>query len=287
MTTSPPTLRRRSWRATSTAASDVDLEDRLLLRGAALVPAGVHVDGHQGLGLVEDDVAAALQPDLAAEAVLELTLDLEVLEDGRLAVVELDAALARGARSWPPGRGCARTPRVESITMRSMSSVSESRTTRSTRSGSSYRRHGAGFSFMPVSISFQISSRPRTSRTKLTLRAPAPAVRTIRPMPGRTGRRASTFFSRCALLDVLDLARDALQVGAGHHDEVAAGDAQVRGDARALGADGGLGDLDDDLGADRELLGHLAGRVALLPRPLRWTPSSASSRAASSGIMSQ
>ena len=111
ITTSPPMLRRRSWRATSSAASVLTCRMASSCDVPALVPAGVDVDGDQRLGLVEDDVAAGLQPDLAAEGVLELALDVEVLEDRRVAVVELDACRARAARSAPPGRGCARTPR--------------------------------------------------------------------------------------------------------------------------------------------------------------------------------
>ena len=45
----------------------------------------------------------------------------------------------------------------------------------------------------------------------------------------------------------LDAARDADVVDGGHEDQVAAGDGDVAGDAGPLGADGVLGDLDDDL----------------------------------------
>src|SRR5918998_940634 len=50
-----------------------------------------------------------------------------------------------------------------------------------------------------------------------------------------------------ALLVALDLARDADVLDGRHVDEVAARQRDVRGDARALGGDGLLGDLDDDL----------------------------------------
>ena len=49
------------------------------------------------------------------------------------------------------------------------------------------------------------------------------------------------------LLTVLDAARDADMVDPGHHDEIAAGDADIGRDPRALGADRLLGDLDEDL----------------------------------------
>ena len=40
---------------------EVDFEDGVLLRSLALVVAGVHVDGDEGLGLVDHEVAAGLQ----------------------------------------------------------------------------------------------------------------------------------------------------------------------------------------------------------------------------------
>src|SRR5208283_3244789 len=54
--------------------------------------AGVDVDGHQGLGLVDDDGAAALEPDLGAQGLGDFVLNAEVLEERSLLGVELDAA---------------------------------------------------------------------------------------------------------------------------------------------------------------------------------------------------
>ena len=71
----------------------VGLEDGFLDVLGALVAAGVDVDGDERLGLVDDDVAAARQPDLAVEGVVDLLLDAEALEDGRRFGVVLDAAL--------------------------------------------------------------------------------------------------------------------------------------------------------------------------------------------------
>ena len=72
-----------------------------------------------------------------------------------------------------------------------------------------------------------------------------------------------------ALLGVADLARDAAELAAGHHHEVAAGDAEGGGDARPLRADGPLRDLDDDLRAGGEALGDLLVGVALAARDAR------------------
>ncbi len=60
---------------------EVDLEHRLLEVALAHVLAGVDVDGHQGLGVVDDDVAAGLEPDPPPERLLDLLLDAGGLED--------------------------------------------------------------------------------------------------------------------------------------------------------------------------------------------------------------
>jgi len=45
------------------------------------MPAGVHVNRHQRLRFVNDDVAAALQMHLAREGVLQLLADVEPVEN--------------------------------------------------------------------------------------------------------------------------------------------------------------------------------------------------------------
>src|ERR1700688_1222510 len=53
---------------------------------------GVDVDGHQRFGVVDDDVAAGLEPHFGAQGFVEFVLDAELFEDGRFLGVELDAA---------------------------------------------------------------------------------------------------------------------------------------------------------------------------------------------------
>ena len=54
--------------------------------------AGVDVNGHQRFGVVDDDVAAGLEPHFGAQRFVEFVLDAELFEDGRFLGVELDAA---------------------------------------------------------------------------------------------------------------------------------------------------------------------------------------------------
>ena len=72
---------------------EVGLEDGLVLVLAALVAAGVDVDGDERLGLVDDEVAAARQPDLAAHGGVDLLVDVEPFEDGDGLGVVADLAL--------------------------------------------------------------------------------------------------------------------------------------------------------------------------------------------------
>ena len=73
---------------------EVRLEDRLLHVLAALAdePAGVHVDGGERLGLVDDEVPAAGQRHLARKGARDLVLDAVRVED-RLVVVVVEDVL--------------------------------------------------------------------------------------------------------------------------------------------------------------------------------------------------
>src|SRR5579862_8285747 len=72
---------------------EVGLDDGVFQSRAAPadVFAGVDVDSHESLGVVDDDVATRLEPDLGAQGAVELLLDAELLENGRGLGVELDA----------------------------------------------------------------------------------------------------------------------------------------------------------------------------------------------------
>src|SRR4029077_18035009 len=59
-------------------------------RASAHIFAGVHVDGHQSFGVVDDDVAAGLEPNLRPQGFVEFLLNAELLEDGSALRIELD-----------------------------------------------------------------------------------------------------------------------------------------------------------------------------------------------------
>ena len=60
--------------------------------GLADVLSGVHVNGHQGLRLIDDDVSAGLKPNLRLERLFDLGLDAELLEHRRFTRKQLDVA---------------------------------------------------------------------------------------------------------------------------------------------------------------------------------------------------
>src|SRR5262245_19519679 len=72
---------------------EVGLDDGVLEACGALADelAGVDVDGDERFGVVDDDIAAGLEPDLGAERFIELVLDAELLEDRLVFRVQLDA----------------------------------------------------------------------------------------------------------------------------------------------------------------------------------------------------
>jgi hypothetical protein len=74
---------------------EVGLEDGVVEVARADEAAGVHVHRGQRLGLVEDDVAAALQVHAPRQRTFDLFLDAEQVEDRPLALVVLE--LGHGA----------------------------------------------------------------------------------------------------------------------------------------------------------------------------------------------
>lgn len=70
---------------------DVHFQDgAVVVAFLALVTSGVDVDGDEGLGFVDDDIAAGAEGNLSAEGGLELAGDAESIEDGLMFVVVVD-----------------------------------------------------------------------------------------------------------------------------------------------------------------------------------------------------
>src|SRR5207253_2441415 len=71
---------------------EIGLDDGVFEARGALADefTGVDVDGHQRLGVIDDDIAARLEPDFGAQRFVELVLDAELFEDRRFLGVQLD-----------------------------------------------------------------------------------------------------------------------------------------------------------------------------------------------------
>ncbi len=86
----PPRLRTRSWRAIACAASRFVRKIVSSKVAPADVASGIDVDRRQRLGLVDDQVAARLQVDAARQRALDLVLHAVELEQRPLAAVQAD-----------------------------------------------------------------------------------------------------------------------------------------------------------------------------------------------------
>ena len=133
----PPRSRSRICRTISFSRFQVGLEDRVLERSSAHVAAGVDVDRDQRLGLVDDDVAARLQPDLGRSARSSSPGHAVVLEDGRVPRMQRSTRLPARA---PAASNQLQRPLVLPLLVeadgRDVVDESRSRSSRCTRLGS-------------------------------------------------------------------------------------------------------------------------------------------------------
>ena len=229
----------------------VDLRDRVLEVLLADVAAGVDVDGGERLGLVDDQVAAAVQPDLARGGALDLVLDAVGVEDRLVAVVEHDARPS-SAGSCASTKRCTRSNSSRSSMMSfSTSWAKRSRVARKMRSRSGCSSP-ARWTFS-VLLHGLVPHLDEEADVGLELLLRHVLGDGAHDEAGARGAQALDGVAQAAaLLLVADAAADADVIDGRHEDEVPAGNGDVRGDARALGADGILRDLHQHFLADLE-----------------------------------
>ena len=138
-----------------------------------------------------------------------------------------------------------------STTMRSTSSVRKSRTVRSMRSGSWKTQVAVGWLLDAFLDLIPLLQQQGQVADEIAFFLAFADRAHDDPHAFGNGEFAQDFLQALAFLLVLDLARDAALVGVGQQHQVTAGQDDVGGDARALGADGPLGDLHDDFAARR------------------------------------
>ena len=206
--------------------------------------AGVDVDGHQRFGVVDDDVAAGLEPDFGAQSLVEFVLDAELFEDGRFLGVELDAAdqlgleaadefddLAEFLFAVNPDGGEIVADVIAQDAFHEIQVAMEERRR--------FALLAALFDFVPggaeefdVGANFFIGGAARGGAHDEAAGIAA-------------ARFADEAAEARAIFGAGDFARDADVVDRGHVHQKASGQSDVAGDARALFAERLLGDLDD------------------------------------------
>src|SRR6267142_252691 len=248
----------------------VDLCDGVFQRSpGALLPhvaPGVHVDGDQRLGLVDDDVATALQPDLPVLGADQLLLDAVFVEDRLLAAIQLDPFLELWRRLLDEGAdplvlGAVVDHQLLHLVGKEVADAAQDQV---------QVRVDAGGRLHRLALLAHLVPQPEE---ELDVRRQLLAGLVLGDgADDEAGARRAVAVDQLAqppaLLLVLDPAGDPDVIDGGHEDQVPAGQRDVAGDPGALGADGVLHRLDQDLVALLEqvldLRPLLAVAVALL-----------------------
>src|SRR6266852_1600761 len=236
---------------------EVGLDDSVFEARGALADefAGVDVDGHERFGVVDDDVAAGLEPDFRAQSFVQFVLDAELLEDRRFLAVQFDAVDQLGLEAAdefddlavflfavdPDGREIV----ADVIAKDALDEIQVAVEKRGR-----FALLAALLDFVPglaeeldVRANFFIGSASgRGSNDEAT--GVCAARFTDQPAEAR------------AVFGGSDFARDTDVIDRRHVHQEAAGQRYVAGDARTFLAERLLGDLDDDVLAGLQHLGH-------------------------------
>src|ERR1017187_9940732 len=223
------------------------VERVLLVARAVLVRPRVDVDRDQGLGLVDDDLSAARERDLALPLELDLALDVEALENGDAVSVVGDLrARALGDEADKVLRAVV----VRLIVDQDAVDVLGQEIANGALDQIGLHVQVAGRTVglhLPADLLPLLEEQVEVAHEIARLLALAGrADDGAHPLGDR--QLVDELLQALALLRVLDLAGDSAAVAVGRQDEVPARDGQVGRGARSLGADGALGHLDDDVG---------------------------------------
>jgi hypothetical protein len=212
--------------------------------------AGVDVDRGERLGLLDDEVATAVEPDPGLEQLLDLAGDPEFLEDGRRLVVELQrGALARHHRVEEVGEAVVAAPVVDDD-LGHVGAVEVARHLEGDRDLVVDERRHRGAADAVLDLAPERVEEVDVGADLLVGAAERHRAHD-EPYVLRAGRLAEGL-QPLARRGVLDLLRHADAALVGQEDDVAAGQGEVGLAARALRADRVLHDLDHDLLADLE-----------------------------------
>ena len=235
------------------------VDDVLLFAAAVLVRTGVHVDRDQRFGLVDDDFAAARERDLALAGLLDLALDVEALEDRDAVFVEGD--LARGTLRDLGDELLGALVVVLAVDQHAVDILGEEVADGAFDDIGFLIQAGRGAVALHLGLNVfpGLEEDVEIADEVAGLLALAGGADDDTDALGE-GELVDQGLEPLALGEVLDLTRDAATVTERREDEVTARDRKIGRGPRALGADGALGDLDDDLAAGRVHLGDVLDR---------------------------
>ena len=222
------------------------------------VAAGVHIDGDERFRFIDHDIAAARQPHLAVEGIIDLLLHAVALEDGGGVLVMADAA-RRPPGNLPDDIGHP-LDRLLVVANHLVDFIGQEVAHRALDEIGLGKDAGRGGLFLhrlfdgPPLLDEQAEVAHEIARPLAFTNGPHDHTHVFRDV-----ELLQNLAQPVALLGAFDLARNTALVAVGHEHEIAAREAEIGGDARALGADRALGHLDE----------HFAAHVIDLRRPRR------------------
>ena len=224
---------------------DVDLGDGLLEALLADVAPRVDVHGGERLGLVDDDVAAALEPDLALPSPLQLLLDPEGVEHRLVTGVEFDLRLEVRRLLVHEAQDALVLVAVVDHHLADLGGEEVAGGAQDQVEVAVQQRRRAHLVLGPDDLVPDLDEEADVGFELLGVDAVGHGADDeagpLRAHP------VDDIAKPAPLAVALDAARDADVVHGRHEDQVAPRQRDVAGDAGALGADGVLGDLDDHL----------------------------------------
>ncbi len=227
----------------------VGLEEGLVHVLAPLVSTGIHINGDHGLGLVNNEVSSAWEPDLAQKGAVNLALDGEIVEDRLLPAVMVDGFFCPfgnlSNQNLHP-LGCFDVVHMNGIHIFGKEiadgSLDEIRL-KNKCAGGRFFNHALLHLAPLVKKEAEIANE-KSGLLSLSRRADDDA-HSIRQREFRENLAQAGAF-----LGILDFAGDSALVVEWHEHHVAAGHGNVGGDAGTFGANRPLGDLYHDFTAN-------------------------------------
>src|SRR5665213_2293670 len=230
---------------------EVHFQDGRFLVAAALVPSGVHVNRHECLSLVNDDVAAAFQMHLAREGVFQLLADVESVEHRlRIGVkhdffrgalgLDFEDHFADAVVGFLVVHDDAIHIFGEKIAHGAFDQI---------RLLKNARRHRLRFDFFLDAMPFFEQQCEVAHEIRLALVFAGGAHDDTHAFGDV--QLAQNLLEAFAFFLTFNLTRDSRLIGIRQQNQIAPGQNEIRRDARTFGADRAFGDLHDDFAAGR------------------------------------